>query len=877
MTLFRSEAYREFFKTLLSDTNVDNRQEIIMERISSMWTELQQQNRLPNGVLTTTCESELKELMSHIDEMMDTQKSDWEHELKDLESKLLQKEHEILVQRSTLEQKHTEIGRLKQQVKDLEECQRTGISEYDSHLTALKEEVRKVKHDYEKLNKRHHKQMKESRRDKEQTEIKLQDHTVELQHTKDKVEEYVQKAKDWELQRRTFQKQIETLEHQRKALTEKCEFVQGQSQTYQSQVEKRRQLLDNAEVSFKTQISQLDGQLERTNQALVSQEGKVEKLKISLEDAMNAHKKAMDDNERLLADLKKSNNTVRKLEEEKNQIEADMHSKEDFLRAATQDSSGYREDLLRMEATLAEKDNIIRSLGDIRNQEEGEQIRLLREAMHNAKEETRKHRRSEKQLKEEVSKLQSHLKKAVEDCERLADDLEKKKATLEKLETDEYSKFRSQISQLQNQLQQEQESHRAEVEGMNQQVANLASELHSKDVAMATLSHKASNMEKQIREDMEVTQKKSAELQVANAQIEAIRLENRHLRQTILQQAHTNADKTVTEEHMRAVQNSYSSSVSRLEHENQQLREDMECLKEEMNELEERYEEQVRLALQNVDTSAQDDRIKRFEENSKQRVEEMQEQFNSATQQYKEEIRVLKIGKAQLEAQLELEKRLRNANTERPSPSRFLDFDRSTSDQKTERRARYSDPSERHIRYSSVDSPTRFSDRSRYVDKSPQFMDTNQNLFRNEDSPLEFREPDRHQRNDSRLSSLSDPGWRQPDSEHQRQQNPQLRTRTPLVGSTNGPNLTNDVEPESQVNGTANASFETVLSSRAMSISDSLPDVSMEVPSPRNSVSQKFLEAENKRAKELEFLIDSHIEDLKHGTDKIVKKYNRRR
>ncbi|XP_033759366.1 centrosomal protein of 63 kDa-like isoform X4 [Pecten maximus] len=825
MTLFRSEAYREFFKTLLYDTNVDNRQEIIMEKISSMWTELQNQNKLPKGVLTTSCESELKELISHIDGMMESQKSDWEHDLKDLETKLLQKEHEILVQRSTLEQKHTEIGRLKQQVKDLEDCQRAGISEYDTHLTALKEEVRKVKHDYEKLNKRHHKQIKESRRDIEQTEIQLQDNTMELKHTKDKMEEYVQKAKDWELQRRTFQKQIETLEHQRRALTEKCEFVQGQSQTYQSQVEKRRQLLDNTEVSFKTQISQLEGQLERTNQTLISQEGKVEKLKGALEDAMNAHKKAMDDNERLLADLKKSNNTVRKLEEEKSQIEADMHSKEDFLRAANQDSSGYREDLLRMEATLAEKDNIIRSLGDIRNQEEGEQIRLLREAMHTAKEETRKHRRSEKQLKEEVTKLQSHLKKAVEDCERLADDLEKKKAALERLECDEYAKFRSQISQLQEQLQQEEESHRAEVEGMNQQVANLASELHAKDVAMATLSHKASGMEKQLREDMEVTQKKTAELQ----------------------------------------------------HENQQLREDMDCLKEEMNELEERYEEQVRLALQNVDTSAQDERIKRFEENSNRRVEDLQQQLNSNTQQYKEEIRILKIGKAQLEAQLELEKRLRNTNAERPSPSRFSDFDN------TDRRSRYSDPSERHSRYSSVDSPVRFSDRSRYSDKSPQFLDTNhqsQNSFRNNDSPSEFREPDRHSRNDNRLSSLSDPGRRTMGSEHQKQENPHLRTRPPIEGSNDthhsNPGL-DDLDPELRVNGTANASFETVLSSRAMSISDSLQDVSMEVPSPRNSVSQKFLEAENKRAKELEFLIDSHIEDLKHGTDKIVKKYNRRR
>ena len=40
------------------------------------------------------------------------------------------------------------------------------------------------------------------------------------------LKEYKQKSKDWELQRKTLQKQIETLEAQRKAMTEKCEFIQ---------------------------------------------------------------------------------------------------------------------------------------------------------------------------------------------------------------------------------------------------------------------------------------------------------------------------------------------------------------------------------------------------------------------------------------------------------------------------------------------------------------------------------------------------------------------------------------------------------------------------------------------------------------------------
>lgn len=46
---------------------------------------------------------------------------------------------------------------------------------------------------------------------------------------------------------------------------------QSQSQTYQSQLDRRKQMLDSTELSLKNQISQLEGQLERTNDTLTSQ------------------------------------------------------------------------------------------------------------------------------------------------------------------------------------------------------------------------------------------------------------------------------------------------------------------------------------------------------------------------------------------------------------------------------------------------------------------------------------------------------------------------------------------------------------------------------------------------------------------------------
>lgn len=40
------------------------------------------------------------------------------------------------------------------------------------------------------------------------------------------MQDYRQRSKEWEIDRRALQKQVENLESQRKAIAEKCDFVQ---------------------------------------------------------------------------------------------------------------------------------------------------------------------------------------------------------------------------------------------------------------------------------------------------------------------------------------------------------------------------------------------------------------------------------------------------------------------------------------------------------------------------------------------------------------------------------------------------------------------------------------------------------------------------
>ncbi|KAJ8310440.1 hypothetical protein KUTeg_012305 [Tegillarca granosa] len=546
-------------------------------------------------------------------------------------------------------------------------------------------------------------------------------------------------------------------------------------------------------------------------------------MRASLEDAMNAHRKAMDDNERLLDDLRQANARIRKLEEEKMQLEGDLTAKEDLLQAMNEDSNQQNLDVTEMERALAEKDEIIKSLGDSRNNQESENVRLLKESLNEAREETRLHKKTEKKLKDEMSRLQTHLQRVVEECETLSADLERKKAEIIKLGSGEVQRLRAEVNRLEGELKSKDESHDAEVEGMRLEVKKLTTALHDRDSAMATMSEQSSSMEQQLRTESEFLQKRSAELQVCNAQIEALRLENRHLRQTILQQAHTNADKSQSEDHLKALHNSYSTTVARLEKENQQLKDDCTYLREEMNEMEEKFEEQLQSALREAEVSSNDERrFHRIEEDANNKLHMMQERMDSAAQRYEEEISLLRTQKARLENQLD--RRPVEQHDRRPIDQ----HDRRPVNQ-FDRRPVYSAAPEERV-------PTHYNNHQRYENDMTNVRHNGNHNPRYEEEYV----PVRHSRNYQQA--------RYPEEEDARD-NP------------------------------ANQSFETVLSSKAMSISESVngyydPD-DREVQNSRNSVSQKFLESENRRAKDLEFLIDSHIEQLKLGTEKMIKKNKR--
>ncbi|XP_060568245.1 centrosomal protein of 63 kDa-like isoform X7 [Ruditapes philippinarum] len=645
MEWMESVECREIYKRILpvlSKIGADGRVKTMDLPITGMWSELQRENRFPKGALTVNCEKELQELMKQIDKLVAGKKKEWEREKEGLQSRLGIREKECQMSKSTLEQKHQEIGQLRQQLEGSENKQRELVSQYESQLSVLKTEVQNLQREYERLHKRHTKQKKESEKDKEKSMVEIQDGMKEVHRLVKKVEDYRQRSRDWEIDRRALQKQVESLEAQRKAIADKCEFVQN---------------------------------------------SKVDKLKASLDEAMTSHKKAMDDNERLLNDLKKANNQVRKLEELNSEFQAELRARDDFLRMSEEDSKQHAKDIALLNKQISEKDDIIRSLSDTKARTEDEQISMLRKNLTDTEDQARLSKRNEELLSQENHQLSEELTMKRDDCDGLNRKLDQKeilsyeastrqytrcipiyveignmKSDILRLE-DELSQVKSQLTQAQAKLSSLSASHEAEVNGMKDQLARVTEELHGNSNNFLGLKEKSGNLERKLKTEEEEVKKRDAELKVANAQIDALRLENRHLRQTIIQQTQVNLDHTETETQLREIQDQYHSKMKALEKENRSLKDEVSILQQDVSTMEDQYDQQLQRTVHETELSHAEEmtreqrRIHEIEEDSDRRVSMLQDRLDSTINRYEEQLQLLRRQKTRLEDDLENERR----------------------------------------------------------------------------------------------------------------------------------------------------------------------------------------------------------------------------
>ncbi|XP_078066261.1 centrosomal protein of 63 kDa [Mustelus asterias] len=273
----------------------------------------------------TTCEAELQELMKQIDIMVAQKKSEWEAQFQSVETRLKVREEELSAFRLLLDQKHTEVGILRQQLQDNEKVQHDMVVQYEAQLNIFREEIGKLKKSYEKLQRR---QLKDRRDDVKDRQEKKG--VPELNRLNKKVEEFREKSLDWEKQRLYYQQHVASLDAERKLLAEQCKAIQQQTVKYQIQLSGRKQLIEQTELINQSEIQHLRSQLEKANDTICANDMTMERLNMTVDELKGANQQFKEGQRFLQEELQQ---LIQKSVEENEDLKSRLQAHEDIIQS----------------------------------------------------------------------------------------------------------------------------------------------------------------------------------------------------------------------------------------------------------------------------------------------------------------------------------------------------------------------------------------------------------------------------------------------------------------------------------------------------------------------------------------------------------------
>ncbi|XP_008046574.1 centrosomal protein of 63 kDa isoform X3 [Carlito syrichta] len=473
------------------------------------------QSRGPGRGFLTSCEAELQELMKQIDIMVAHKKSEWEGQTHALETCLDIREQELKTLRSQLDMKHKEVDLLHQQVEEQEEMKQRMTTEYKQELKKLHEELGRLKRSYEKLQK---KQMRDFRGN---TKNHREDRS-EIERLTGKIEEFRQKSLDWEKQRLIYQQQVSSLEAQRKALAEQSDIIQAQ-------LTNRKQKLESVELSSQSEIQHLSSKLERANDTICANELEIERLTMRVNDLLGTNMAVLQEQRQKEEKLRDSEKLLEALQEEKRELKATLQSQENLICEAriqketlqeklkTTDSQHTGEAMRPWEESPAERKCPSQGQGDL------DTVLSQLNFTH----------ASEELLQAEVTRLEGSLESVSATCKQLSQELMEKYEELKKMEGHN-NEYRTEIKKLKEQILQAEQSYSSALEGMKMEISRLTRELHQRDVTIASAKGSSSDMEKQLKAEMQKAEEKAVEHKEILDQLEALRLENRRLSEMVM-------------------------------------------------------------------------------------------------------------------------------------------------------------------------------------------------------------------------------------------------------------------------------------------------------------------------------------------------------
>uniref|UniRef100_F1STM2 Deuterosome assembly protein 1 n=2 Tax=Sus scrofa TaxID=9823 RepID=F1STM2_PIG len=472
---------------------------------------LDMENQAHNTMGASPCEAELQELMEQIDIMVSNKKLDWERKMRALETRLDLRDQELANAQTCLDQKGQEVGLLRQKLDSLEKCNLAMTQNYEGQLQTLKAQFSKLTNSFEKL--RLH-QMKQNRFRRKEVSHLREEIPFEMSNLNQKLEEFRAKSREWDKQEILYQTHLVSVDAQQKLLSEKCNQFQKQAQSYQTQLNGKKQGMEDSSSEIPQLLCEPDHSCETTER----DEFIIEKLKSAVSEIALSRNKLQDENQKLLQELKMYQRQCQAMEAGLSEVKSELQSRDDLLR------------IIEMERLQLHRE--LTKIGECRSAQE-----------------------NKKRLESSYSPIKEPEKKRKELFSVTPDQPNHEK---------ELNKIRSQLCQ-------GEEYHSSEQERMRNEISDLTEELHQKEITIATIMKKAALLERQLKMELEIKEKMLAKQQVSDMRYKAVRTENTHLKGMMgdLDPGQYMSMDLSNREHSR------HTSINKLEYENERLRNDL--------------------------------------------------------------------------------------------------------------------------------------------------------------------------------------------------------------------------------------------------------------------------------------------------------------
>lgn len=481
---------------------------------------LDMENQTHNTLGASPCEAELQELMEQIDIMVNNKKLDWERKMRALETRLDLRDQELANAQTCLEQKGQEVGLLRQKLDSLEKCNLAMTQNYEGQLQTLKAQFSKLTNSFEKL--RLHQLKQNKFRRKEVPHLK-EEMPFELNSLNQKLEEFRAKSREWDKQEILYQTHLVSLDAQQKILSEKCNQFQKQAQSYHTQLNGKKQSIEDSSPEIPRLVCEPDSTCETSER----DEFIIEKLKSAVSEIALSRNKLQDENQKLLQELKMYQRQCQAMEAGLSEVKSELQSRDDLLRIIEMERLQLHRELLKLGESQSTQEN-------------------------------------KKRLELSYS---SSIKET-----------EKKRKELFSVTPDQPD-HEKELNKIRSHLYQEEEYHSSEQERMRNEISDLTQELHQKEITIATVMKKAALLERQLKMELEIKEKMLSKQQMLDTRYKAVRTENTHLKGMMGDldpgRYMTSGITDIKSVDFTNREHSRHTSINKLEYENERLRNDL--------------------------------------------------------------------------------------------------------------------------------------------------------------------------------------------------------------------------------------------------------------------------------------------------------------